>query len=208
MIIYFSKNEQNQCAIKALIAEQPQQVFYYHDEFVFSSSESNETLILLDLSANGLVQSLISPEIIAEKLNDAHILNHIKDIRILISDIITEQPISVFSWELSKAILELDSNLSIAIYYIGTMRDIPLLIAPPEETEVNWKIYNLSIERGASLEIPEEIQQHIVPLPRKSYFHFFKEQMLNLLFKGSINNLFEKHSREIEPEIVKKTYSF
>ncbi|MGV3740126.1 MAG: hypothetical protein ACO1N3_02385 [Gammaproteobacteria bacterium] len=207
MIIYCSKSAQNRCAIKALVAEQPQQTFYFHDDFVFSSNESNETLILLDLSANGLVQNFISPEVIAEKLKNTNILNHIKDIRIMISDIIPEQPISVFAWELSKEILELDSNLSIEIFYIGKTSDTPLLISPPEEGKNDWKIYNLPVGRSVSLEIPTEIQNHIVPLSQ-AYFSFFRAQMQNTMFEGSMDNLFKKHGYNIDPELVKKTYSF
>lgn len=209
MIITFSNSRRNLSAAEALMAECPQSLFnYYHLSRTTDSNDGiDHTLILLDLEADAVVQNLLSPEIVARKLYSSGILRNIKTIKILISDIVPEYPISTYAWELSKAILELDPNLSIPIVYVRQKSRSLLLIEPPTEITSDWIIHYLPFAKAQTIQLPEEIVKSGIPDTKKDYFAFFKANMPNIIFRGNVGNLFDTRGSTIEPDMVRKTYS-
>lgn len=208
MIIIFSSSERNLAAVDSLIAERQQSVFSYFDlEDIEVNEKIDDTLILLDLNADGTVQNLIAPEIVARSLFDKKILNQIKTIKILISDINPNYPISTYAWELSKAILELDTDLSIPIIHIRQKSRSLLLLEPPTEIESDWIVYYLPFSKASSVQLPAEVEQTNSLGVKKDYFGFFKTRMPNILFKGALSDLFDMRGTEIHPDIVRKTHA-
>lgn len=209
MIIIFSSSARNLAAVDSLIAERQQFVFSYFDlaEDINVDKKIDDTLILLDLDADGTVQNLIDPEIVARSLFDNKILNQIKTIKILVSDINPNYPMSTYAWELSKAILELDPALSIPIMYIRQKSRSLLLIESPTEIEPDWVVYYLPFSKVSSVQLPTEIVQTRITDAKKDYFSFFKTNMPNILFKGDLSTLFDVRGTEIQPDMVRKTHS-
>lgn len=210
MIIKFGNNQINQRAIASLLSEKSQEVFDYHnlpEDIDFSLNESDDTLILLDLTASGVVQSLLAPEIIAEELSAHGFLSHIKEIRILISDTLSSQPISVFSWGLCQNIIELKQGSSISITYVGENDGSHTLIEPPIDRDTNWRIYVLPFKEGEAINLTEGLEPPETSYKQKDYFGFFKSKMSNILFEGDISALFDHCAHRIGPDIVRKTYN-
>ncbi len=209
MIIIFSSSARNLAAVDCLIAERQQFVFSYFDlaEDINVDKKMDDTLILLDLDADGTVQNLIAPEIVARSLFDNKILNQIKTIKILVSDINPNYPMSTYAWELSKAILELNPDLSIPIMYIRQKSRSLLLIESPTEMEPDWVIYYLPFSKVSSVQFPTGIVQTQITDTKKDYFGFFKTNMPNILFKGDLSTLFDVRGTEIQPDMVRKTHS-
>ena len=210
MIVIFSNSRRNLAATDALIAEHQQSVFNYHKlsrTIDFDKTKTDDTLILLDLDADGTVQNLLAPEIVARSLYDSKLLNHIKSIKILVSDINPNYPMSVYAWELSKAILELDPILSIPIMHIRQKSRSLLLIEPPTEMDPDWIVYYLPFSKISSIQLPEEIAQTGIPDATKDYFGFFKTAMPGILFKGDLSTLFDTRGTEVQPEMVRNTHS-
>ena len=210
MIIKFRNNQINQRAIDSLLSERPQEVFDYHDfpeDIDFSLNEADDTLILLDLTANGVVQSLLAPEIIVEELSDHGFLSHVKEIKILISDTLSSQPISVFSWELCQKLIEFKHGSSISITYVGENDGSSTLIEPPIDSDPNWIVHVLPFEECEAINLTEELEPPETSYKQKDYFGFFKSKMPNILFKGNISALFDDCTHRIDPDIVRKTYN-
>lgn len=197
MIITFTRDPINSKAVDALTSKDAQQVFDYYDmpeRIVFDTETADSTLILLDLSANGSIQNLLAPSIIAERLHELRFLSRINTIKLLIADIVPSKPISVFAWELSQSILEILPDSSIEIRLAIDLEENPSLIEPPaDKYQTDWIIYSLSNPINVS------------PSNKRKCFEFYRSNTSNVLFKGKIDDKFSEEIK-IDPEVVRKTY--
>lgn len=209
MIIQFSDDEKNKRAIEALKAEQHHEIYDFFD--LGKTDQSDNTLILLDLSADGTTQGLIEPSILAEELNDRAFLNHVKIIKLLISDIDPNMPMHVYASELCASILNLKPESSIPIMYIGENDDIMSLIEPPTPSQQSWIVHSLPFDRVKFAAAPKDkiedtIKQYKDDIDnQKNHFEFFKRKMTSLSFKGD-NKALWAMSQIIQPDAIRKEF--
>lgn len=198
MIIIFSNSAINQNAQDALLAVQDQHVFSLEDiskhaQKPLDIMPKDAILTILELNANGNVQKLYSPHVLARRLYSLGFLDHIDTIQLLLSDIIPEKSMLAFANELSYAIIVQKSDSNIAIRVPASMNQCTL-IQPPTDSDENWKLYTIS---------PSKIKH---PSSKDGAFHFYQDQM-GLSYTGSIAEILENPIYTISAEKVKKTYS-
>jgi len=148
MIIVMENSELNQRGVEALKQANKDTTVQYYNSLT-TQTTSDEELILLDLSADGEFQELCSPEQLASELEEKSLLNNVKVIHLLISDVSSDSHLIPFAKELAIALEKMDKK-EIHITVPTDMSYQMTLLAPPETNEGNWKIYGLSAKKSDS----------------------------------------------------------
>ena len=198
MIIIFSNAEINRKAKEALLATREQQVFSLEDlsghaQNPLDIDVEDKTLTIVELSANGNLQKLYAPTILAKRLHFLGFLNHIDRIQLLISDVIPEKSLLEFATALSFGIIMKNPQTNIAIQVPAEVTHCSL-IEPPDDGNEDWKLYQI-----AQSEIAH-------PASRDGAFAYYKDQM-EMVYTGSIEAVLENPAHIISAEKVRNTYS-
>ena len=193
MIITFSDDINTQKAVSALVSKHDQAVAnYFHLPSDIVSTKSDKTLILLDLSANGRTQELIEPWLIVENLNKHRLLKNIEFIQIIISDVAPSMPMTTFTWELSKAIIDVFPTSRISVTFSGSLDENPTLVEPPNTPNDKWVIYNIPKSATTS---------------GLKNFGIYKRSAKEILFEGDIITCLNDGDHSIKFDTIRATYA-
>lgn len=197
MIITFSYDINTKNAAKILTSKLNQSVLdYFNLPPDMVCDPSDNTLILLDLSADGKTQSSIAPWLIVEDLNAHSILQYINSVQIIISDVSPSMPITGFAWELCKEIVKASHDSQLSVSFSANLDDSPTLIEPPSSTEGKWIIYN----------IPVSIIKASAPGIKQ--FGFYKTNATEMALEDDINKRLTDGEHTIHLDTVRTTYDY
>ncbi|HVT62658.1 MAG TPA: hypothetical protein VHD33_04135 [Legionellaceae bacterium] len=198
MIIMLSTSDLNQRAVVALAMKQAQMVL---ENIAAPASEqidaSDHVLTLVNLDANGREQTYLNATILATRLINAGLLTHIKDIQLLISDIIPEVPMLGYATELSKAIIAKKPESNINVRVLADIRNCTL-IEPPLLSHKDWTIYALPSEKVKALKPPT--RDYAI-----GGFEFYRSVMTKV-YCGPIHDQLNDPRYLITAETVRNTY--
>lgn len=193
MIIVFSSSAINHKAAEALIAKHPQSVFALNDISNHAGEAlridpQDDTIKILDLSANGNMQNYYSPMVMAERLYDCALLDNVKTIQLLISDVVVDHSLLGYGTSLSQALITVAPECDITVCAPGDVTNCTL-IEPPGEPDGKWTIFS-----GA---YPKE-----KPPNKQESFQFYKAR-LTPSFRGDIEEVLENPAYVISAEAVR-----
>lgn len=192
MIIVYSNTPINQQAVAALLFQSPQKVFSLED---ISSRASNplimdsddKVLTIIDLNANGNLQKLYSPKIMAQRLQELGFLEHIETIQLLVSDIYPQKPMLGFATDLSRALVNLNPQTHLEVKVPADVFEC-MLITPPEEPNGDWRLYAAK---------PAEIKGTLV----EDY-----TAKMHLKFSGALEEVLHNPDYTVTAERTRKIY--
>lgn len=197
MIIIFSDTEINRRAEAALLARKPQPSFTLEDISARATvpldiDPEDDTLSIIDLNANGNLQTMYAPEMMARRLYSLGLLEHIKIIHLLVSDIVPAKSLLGFATELSRRLIKEQPQANIKVRVPVELMACTL-IEPPQTPHENWTLYTGSDARV----------KH--PPSKEGAAEYYKSQM-TVLSTGAIEALLMTPRYEISPERVRATY--
>lgn len=193
MIIVFFSSDINDRAAEALMAKRPQKVFALKDISNRATETpqidpNDDTITIIDLRANGMIQNNYSPTVMAERLYNLSFLDNVTMIQLLISDVAADKSLLGYGTSLSEALIEIAPERNITVCAPGDIVHCTL-IEPPEEPEGKWMIYTGPYPTGRP------------PIERES-FEFYKSGLLPT-FNGAIEDALKNPAYAISPETVR-----
>ena len=198
MIITFSYDINTKKASEIIASEHKQSVLdYFGLPTDMVCDPSDNTLILLDLSADGKTQSSIEPWLIVEDLYTNNLLRHITSIQIIMSDVSPSMPITGFAWEICKKIIEISPDSQISVSFSSNPDDSPTLIEPPNSADGEWTIYS----------IPESIVKSPQTVTGLKQFGIYKTNATTMILEKDIHKRLEDIEHTIQPDTIRATYA-
>ncbi len=202
MIIKLSDTPINQRAIRALLVKTPNQIQLSFQDLTSSRinplviDPQDRTLTVVDLNANGNLQTLYAPGVMAKKLTASGLLAHITTIQLLASDIVPNRSLLGFATALSQHLLVENPDAMITIRVPADLIEATL-IEPPEDSTGKWTMYSADRVIAPTQVLPNA----------QAAFDFYRAQMKpKLLFQGDIEVQLKKKQYEISPQTVRTTY--
>lgn len=197
MIIIFSDTDINHRAEAALLAKNPQHTFTLEDISTRATAPldidpEDDTLSIIDLNANGNLQKMYAPEVMARRLDTVGLLDNIQIIQLLVSDIVPAKSMLGFATELSRSLIKHKPEANIKVRVLAEVMACTL-IEPPQMPQENWTLYTGS---KASVKNPPS---------KEGAAEYYKSNM-TLLSTGAIEEIFQNPDYEISPERVRATY--
>lgn len=165
MIIVMENSELNKLGVEAIKQANKEITVQYYTELK-PQAVSDEKLIIMDLSADGEFQELCSPEQLVKELEENSLLNKVKVIHLLISDVSRDSHLLPFAKDLAIA-LEKMGKKEIIVTVPTNMSYQMTLLAPPESNESNWKIYGISPKKSESFFQASIDYKNLAKLPDK-----------------------------------------
>ncbi len=197
MIIVFSNTVINQRAVAALLAKKSQHVFSLEDiasrapNPLFIDPE-DDTLTIIDLNANGNLQRLYAPRIMAQRLNTIGVLEHINTIQLLISDIMPEKSMQGFATDLSRKLVALKPETTITVRVPADFLNCTLIL-PPESPQETWSLYSCSSD-------------DIKNAPSKEGAVDFYKSHMSPIFSGTLEAAFQNPDYEFSSQSTRQIY--
>ena len=202
MIIQLSGSSINQKAVDALTHNNPQMVMGLRSLNAMSLSALEDGILtLLDLDANGIMQTYLAPSKLAEKLDKKDILNQVSTIQLLVSDVVPERSMLGYATELSQALLALDAPKACMILVPNALAHC-MLIVPPDTADGVWTCYAKPSHEVSALLMPNADDGL-----SKGNFAFYQNHFTHCSFSGPIHNKLEEVASLISPETVENTYA-
>ncbi len=202
MIIQLSGSSINQKAVDALTHNNPQMVMGLRSLNAMSLSALEDGILtLLDLDANGIMQTYLAPSKLAEKLDKEDILNQVSTIQLLVSDVVPERSMLGYATELSQALLALDAPKACMILVPNALAHC-MLIVPPDTADGVWRCYAKPSHEVSALLMPNADDGL-----SKGNFAFYQNHFTHCSFSGPIHNKLEEAASLISPETAEKTYA-
>ena len=197
MIIIFSDTDINRRAEAALLANTAQQTFTLEDISTRATAPldidpDDDTLSIIDLNANGNLQKMYAPDVMARRLYAVGLLEHITTIQLLVSDIEPTKSMLAFATELSRSLMKQNPEANIKVRVLAEVMACTL-IEPPQMPQENWTLYTGS---NASIKNPPS---------KEGAAEYYKSKMTPL-FTGAIEEIFQNRDYEISPEKIRATY--
>jgi hypothetical protein len=143
MILIMTKNELNERAAE-LLAKKGETIEYY-PPFNFETAKNDDTLIVLDLCADGDFQGF-DPENFGKKLVSRGLPKSVKKVLLMVSDIWIKADISsprdieTFAKNMENELYHAYYNVEVQCLYPTSGSTI---LVPPSDTNKNWEIYKI-----------------------------------------------------------------
>ena len=158
------------------------------------SIEKEDTLTLLDLSANGQFQTSMAADRLVERLIHMGFSDKIKEIQLIISDVSSKKSTEVYAAELVESFLS--KGFEVSIKTPRVMGEYSL-ISPPCESGGGWAIYAMPEREFKCIEIEVPISELEASLKSYSYY---KEHFKKKIFEGALETYFKEHDCTISKE--------
>ncbi len=104
------------------------------------AGNTDEDLIILDLSADGKFQKPQSPSWVVDKLNEKGALEHVKNIYLLMSNVSKENPLDLYAQKIADYIDEKYKKI-VYVHVPNTVGEQSTVVIPPTKTDgKTWRI--------------------------------------------------------------------